>query len=423
MRFQLLLISLLVFFSNTPSASAQDYECPNCITESDFDRLKFIIFQDSIVVRDTIRDTVFVGSSSIQELSQNLNLSYTDFVENFLDYVRAQKAIDGRDKKYDEFMKDYVAKIYNEIYRGQYIYQTYWIDKNSDNILKKREKHPQLALLPDAAILEFVFVQHGADHTQNFLNTKNEQIRLIEAIFKDIRALPNEENKEIAINFYLPDFDFENKRSLFQFVKSVSLAIESIKVQEIRDVKLYFSFNTHKVEDYTTYIVGLYEMIDGVYSVELGTGVRKYVKPEDLSSFYKIRNQFLFARFELADFPEIKENDISYSTIYKLVTTDYPELWEEYFFAILGIVFLLFVFALCYILIPRFSDYINQNYLYALAVSIIMGAELIIMFIYMVEEMGSKTKIITLKDIILFQLLLVFALPLVIRFFKRKDIP
>ncbi|WP_164123759.1 MULTISPECIES: hypothetical protein [Sphingobacterium] len=44
------------------------------------------------------------------------------------------------------------------------------------------------------------------------------------------------------------------------------------------------------------------------------------------------------------------------------------------------------------------------------------------MFIYMVEEMGFKTKLITLKDIILFQLLLVFALPLVIRIFKRKDI-
>ena len=65
----LLLIALLTLSCFSQDLFAQDNACQNCPTTRDFDNVKFIMFHDSVVIRDTIRDTVFVGSSSIQELS------------------------------------------------------------------------------------------------------------------------------------------------------------------------------------------------------------------------------------------------------------------------------------------------------------------------------------------------------------------
>lgn len=419
----LLLIALLTLSCFSQDLFAQDNACQNCPTTRDFDNVKFIMFHDSVVIRDTIRDTVFVGSSSIQELSEKLNLSYTDFIENFLKYVKEQKSIDTIDMQYDDFMKDYVAKIYSEVYQGQYIYQTYWIDQVEQKIKSNKQNHPDLTLLPDTAILQFVFIQQGEFLTNNFLKTKNEQIRVMEKILQDISNLPLRSDTKVAINFYFPDYDFSDKRSLFQFAKSVSLVLDSIKVQELRKVKLFFSFNEANVDEYSSYLIGLYDMIDSVYGVDLASGNRTVLKKEDINSFLKIRNQFLFARFEIDNFPDVKANDISYETIGKLMNTDYTEEWEMYFIAILAILMLLLVCIICYLTIPIFCNYINQNYLYAFAGVIILGAEVVILLIYMIEEIGSQTKIITLKDIILFPILLVFILPLLINFFKRKDIP
>lgn len=420
---QLLLLKIIFGIILFQPVLSQGYEYRMIQKDNTYEYIEVVTFYDSIIVRDTIRDTIYIGASSIKELSENLNMSYNDFINSFLKFAEANKDTGVKGDKNNVLLKDFISNIYTEIYKDRYVVRSYFLDINNNLICTYDSSRLAVNLVPSRVPLEYVFIQLGKNLTDNFLKTRSEQEQVVTNILQDIKANTEIKDRQVIVNFDFQDYDFSDKRALFQFAKSVSLVMDSIKVKKIREAKLYFTFNKSVVEEYKSYVVGLYEMIDGVYVFDPQTGVREIVPKDKLGTLINIRNQFLFARFDRSTFPDVASDQINYQIVHELMNSDYPEIWEDYFFAIICILLLLVIGVICYLYIPRFSNYINTNYLLALCVTIIIGAEIVVLLIYMIEEMGSSSRIITLKDIIAFQLLLFLAVPILIGFFNKKEIP
>lgn len=417
---------LFILFWTNYSVFSQDYKCYSCETGFDGEYFEIFTLHDSVIVVDT----VYVGAATLQEMSKNFKMSYDEFVHHFLEYVKNQdSSINKEEQIYISYL---LANANKQIKDYRYVLNKYSVDFPNDSfIMKKKEMLPLPKNMLDSMSLDFMFVLEGKKNTDNFLYSSKEQIKILYEILSDmkdnpeIKKLNSKKNKRVGLNFYFPDFSFEEKRAMAQFMKSVSLVIDSINIPEIQNLPLYFTFDKSAKEDNMAYLIGLCDMVDNVFVTDITSTVMSFEaidKNVAISKLDKIKNQFYFVRFHTGDFP--KTNDkLSYENIELLMKADYPNTWEGYFAGIIGILLLLIIGTVCYFFITPFANFIHESYMYVFAGVILLITQIVLLFVFMIEEMNSKTKVFNLWEILLVLILLVFFIPLIKKGISNKKIP
>ena len=86
------LIKILLFavFFIHYSVFSQEYKCYSCETGYPGEYFEIFTLQDSIIIRDTVRDTVFLSMYDMEKATKSLVMSFDEFVHNFLTYVNSR---------------------------------------------------------------------------------------------------------------------------------------------------------------------------------------------------------------------------------------------------------------------------------------------------------------------------------------------
>lgn len=82
---------------------------------------------------------------------------------------------------------------------------------------------------------DLLILFRGKEETTRFLESSDNQIELIEGLFGMETGLMNRDpslRKANGVNLYFPDYDFNNKREMVQFTKSISFVIDSFCVDQ-----------------------------------------------------------------------------------------------------------------------------------------------------------------------------------------------
>lgn len=411
--------------------SAQEYQSYSYETvEDEFGYYKVFRLRDSIVIKEVVRDTVYI--SGVQDITTNLDMTFDEFVKRFMKYVSLQDSLS--EEPYVDYFKGLIV---NEFKKYRYILNEYTIDFSKDNSLKEL-KTPLFKIknsLPDAALdslnIDFLFVLKGEKNTSFFLNSPKLQIRTLYQILTDIQDFNEYHSEKVGLNFYFPDFDFREKRAMAQFIKSVSLVSDSIQKESIRNVPIYFTFE--ESEKNLEYLKGMSFMVDKIFlakprdpSGNFMTFLPLSISQEEMSLFQQLKNQVYLARFFLGKFPQTSQAELLKSDIEKLFIADYPDaLWEYYMFIIFIAILLLAIGTCCYLFIPAFSNFVHDNAMYFYAGGILLVLEIYLLLVFMIEG-ASKTVVFSFQgnNLMLFlPLLVIFVIPLFKQIVGKRDIP
>ncbi|MBX2950197.1 MAG: hypothetical protein KF704_13035 [Crocinitomicaceae bacterium] len=420
------------------SVFSQEYKCYSCETGYPGEYFEIFTLQDSIIIRDTVRDTVFLSMYDMEKATKSLGMSFDEFVHNFLTYVnsRDSSTMTPEEKKHISYLR---AMMNAHLKKDRYVLREYTAHFARDSFSITMRKMPEVEQLPDSMDLDFLFILEGEKNTDNFLHSHKKQVRVLYQILKDIKGLANTKHHKIGINFYFPDFSFQEKRAMAQFIKSVSLVIDSIKIKEIRGIPLYFTFDQSVRENSTNYhyLVSMSDMVDSIFLAKTGTtssssleisftSIDHKKEKSDIPWLQQIRNQFYLARFHTDDFPKISDQYLTLGDLEKLMTADYPDShWEYYFYSILTIVLILIAGSTFYFLSSTFANFVHNNAMYVFAGGILLVLEMYLLFVFMIETM-SNTVVFDFQEnqIVLFlPLLLIFVIPLIKNLVRKGETP
>lgn len=380
------------------------------------------------IIRDTVRDTIKVHDTitiqpKLDSILSKFDLSFNDFMHTFQQYIEKKgKSIYPLE---EDIYLNYLLPLYLEKNMNKrYFMKMYFENKQYGTIDFTNLHTPMHSDLAHDVML----VIEGEINTDNFIKSPSNQKNTLYKVLNDIIAIKkdslNKNDRKIGLNIYFPDFSFKEKRAMAQFVKSVSLVIDSINIPEIRNIPLYFTFNKNVKEDNSAFLVGLCDMADSVFVVNTPSlmNFEAIDKNAEISKFEKIKNQFYFVRFYMDDFPTI-DGDLSCDNLELLMNADYPNTWEGYLLGIIGIIVLLIIGTVCYFLITPFANFIHEHYMYVFAGVIILITEIILLFVFMIEEMNSHTKVFNLWEILIVLILLVIIIPVIKKGIKNAETP
>jgi len=421
------IIILLLFLWISNLGYSQTSVCYHCVTE-DGEFLELYSEENDLFVRDTVRDTIYLYLNSIDSVLINLDMNFNDFVYDFLEFVKTKRNDSIYFVKNEKYLGKFMHYVNEYAKHYRYIVYKYWADYPTDRFFLHKEGAIIPTNIPDSLTLEYLFVLEGTNNTNNFLNTHFEQVQVLQRILKDINHYKLEhplKRNPLVINFCFPDFSFKEKRAMYQFIKSVSLVLDSLEKPSMKDVLLYFTFNESAFEEHKSYILGMYDMVDSIYLIKdvFNMDFKLVDINTPTSKFSKILSQFYFARVHTEDLPSTKSDTLDYDTISELMQADYPDSWEQYLLGIIGSVLLLIIGILLYLLFAPFANYVHENYMYVFAGVLIIVTEIILLFVFMIEEMTNKSNVFSLWEILLFQILLIFVIPFIKKSVGRKTTP
>lgn len=288
----------------------------------------------------------------------------------------------------------------------------------------------QLPIHPNLAH-DVLLIIEGEKNTDNFLQSPNHHNKTIYKVLKDIsiinsklRAQKNVNFKKVGLNIYFPDFTFKEKRAMAQFVKSVSLVIDSIKNPDLRNIPLYFTFDKNAKKVSNAFLVDLSEMVDSVFVVNTQSfsDFEAVSVDDDVSKIEKLKNQFYFAKYYTTTFPSNMDS-VTLENINLLMKADYQNPWEGYLLGIIVIILVLLIGTICYYSMSFVAEFIHNNHMYIFAGIIFLIAEIILLFVFMFEEMNDHTKVFNLWEILIVLTMLVFFIPLIKNGIKGKNTP
>lgn len=287
---------------------------------------------------------------------------------------------------------------------------------------------------------DLLFICKGDQHTNRFITSKKLTDAYIVRIFEYIHK-SNSDSSSIhkinGVNFYFPNYNYQENRAMAQFAKSVSLVIDSCKLESIRGMKLFFSFDGKEKNKNKGFYCCLTEMCDNVLVFDTDCDTCLYYpvtiynadSSKALPLIRRIRNQLLLARYFVEDFPEETSREEFFpADIKKIANADYPDNdWEFYFISLLVIIVLTLTITVLYWTIPRFSYYFSKNKDYVIILILILCFEVILLSFYAIEAM-SRTEVVDItgnnKGLVLFiPVLLVFITPALKAIRRKRDIP
>lgn len=235
-----------------------------------------------------------------------------------------------------------------------------------------------------------------------------------------------------GVNLYFPDFDFSQKRDMAQLAKSVSLLIDSLPLQDIRDLRFYLSFDKANGERNRSYLCALTQMADSVLLMDshgsMLPDVLDHSDAAELNIFLQLKNQLSLARYHTEPFPECSTDMLLMSDVAALMDADYPDnQWEVFLLALLAVFFVVLALLLLYAFNPIASFYISKNMDYVYSLVVMLSLEVLLLAANMLESM-SKDSIFTLDSenkyvMLLLPLLFIFVIPMMKAVGKKRHLP
>ena len=253
------------------------------------------------------------------------------------------------------------------------------------------------------------------------------------------------EKKPDGLNLFLPAFDFKEKRALTQLVKSLSIVIDSLCVDDTvhvyrdaekvinRDLGLFLTFSRKAATEQSDYISGLQCFVDSVYFVDFDSlGVSSRVLWNDgsidtSSVFTRITNPFYLFRIPYKTVRPGMGND----EIWELMDCDYASgQWGLFLFIFLVILCMIIgMVVLPYISVP-FHVYLQKYSTLVVLLMITLVMELGVFFFFMIEALSPQVIFFNLETGNMTYLMLI-GLPvvpillyiLVLKLNKREPLP
>ncbi|MFA6884261.1 MAG: hypothetical protein WCQ55_04065 [Paludibacteraceae bacterium] len=248
----------------------------------------------------------------------------------------------------------------------------------------------------------------GQSATNLFLENEDCRRKFIEEVFSYPGGYINHDGI-CGLNIYFPDFDFSRKKEMVQFVKSISLVIDSFvvadkglvygnenckksEVEGTRDLNLYFTFNSKACKEHYEFISGLQCFVDGVFFAEydecgVPTALSYTNGAVDSSSLLaRIMNPFYLIRFPYKKIDEEAKADISLLSV-----CDYDcGRWS--FFLFVDVLFFFSIVALCllYNYHTEFYLCLSRYHTLYMMLYITLSMETLVFFFFLLEALSPQ---------------------------------
>lgn len=422
---------IALLFGSFSATHAQEYKCYTCETGYQNETFEIFVLHDSIVVREIVHDTIFI--SDLNDITTHFNMSFDEFVRQFLNYSQAQDSAEAfsEEKIYLNYL---LPMLESDTAKHRYIVREYiaGFSKDKFNMDIKNMKLPDT--IPDSLEFDMMFILQGEQNIANFLKSPNYQVSSMYRLLSDIHSSPYIRTHKVGINFYFPDFSFREKREMAQFIKSVSVVVDSTKVKSLRNLQLYITFDKITGEQHPDYLLGCASMVDGIFLARrnsLQNPSMMSLEAMDIEKntpwLKKVKNQFYFARFDLGPFPETDAEKLLYKDVSTLMNADYPDnVWEHYLFSVLGLLLFILIVSIGYFFSPGLTYFIHENAMYFFAGAILLLLEIYLLLAFMLETM-SKVEVFAFDGnnnmMLLLPLMLMFVIPLMRKITKKKEKP
>lgn len=434
-------IFLLVF--TTGIAKSQYYCCDYCGTPIIWtkDEAEAFFLEILAPVFDTIPDTTFYYVSNLDSITKMFGMSFDEFAKTFLTNVQK---LDTTKQLTPEYI--YFNYFLPMLQSNDHALGKRWVSDffdlyvvSSENVDSKKSflRKPVHSALYNGN-MDLLFMCIGDENTNLFIKSKNLIDNYLVKIFEYIHQINDtSQNKIKGINFYFPDYNFKENRAMAQFAKSVSLVIDSTKLKTIRGMSLYFSFDDQKDYLEENFLCCLTEMCDSVFLFNTNCDSTLFYpfaiydanSAKNLPVYYKMRDQFLLARFSMGAFPvDTSKTEFIADKIKAIANSDYPNNdWETYLIALLSIIGVVLLIIILYWTIPEFSHYLNKNKDYMITLILILCFEVFLLLFTTVEAM-SRTNVFNFTDnnkymILFMPLLLIFITPVLKIIRNKKNVP
>lgn len=388
---------------------------------------------EPLILRDTIYDTLYI--STAEDVTSRLGLTFDEYVRRFL---VAEEALDTADLFSPESLYlNYFLPLLRStdaFFSRRLVVREYTL---SPSDFRARLQLTELPYFPphiaEGVPLDVMLTCYGEEATTQLLHSP----AAIEAALEQLFASVCFSRKPIqGVNLYFPDYNFRNKRQMAQLIKSVSLVTDSMRVASIRGMKLYVTFDRQAGLRHRDFLCCLTQMADSVLLLdrhhELYTfpviEVIDHADAGALSVPAKIRNQLYLARYRTGAFPEVSADEFRFSDLRAVMYSDYPDnVWQRYFWGLIGILLILLAFGLVYRFSPEFAYRVNSNLEYMLALLVMVLLEFYLLLFAIFEGM-SKDDVFTFGEnnrntLLLMPLLFLFLLPGVRALRRRRKLP
>lgn len=279
-----------------------------------------------------------------------------------------------------------------------------------------------------------------ASSTNLFLTNRQACRRFIHTVFGYPNGMINRAagtHKPDGLNLYLPAFDFREKRALTQLVKSISLVIDSLRVNDsvhvYSNVDFSLTFARRAAVEHSGFISGLQCFVDTVYFADFDSlGLARQVvynngSIDTSSVFTRVTNPFYLLRIP---YKTIKpgEND---ADIWQLMDCDYASgQWGLFLCIDLCIVLLLIAIVVMHLTSVPFNVYAEKYRMLLVLLLITLGMEFVVFFFFTIEALSPQIIFFNLETDSLTYLALI-ALPvlpillylLLLQLNKREPVP
>ncbi len=242
-----------------------------------------------------------------------------------------------------------------------------------------------------------------------FLSNKEARLQFIYSVFDPATGLINRngfDHKPAGLNLYLPEFDFKRKRDFTQFVKSLSLVIDSLSVGNLStdslptgstkryaNLDLSLTFSRQAAVAQADFIAGLQCFVDTVYFADFDAdGLAPKVLCSDgsidtTSVFSRLINPFYLFRIPYQPIkPGVNDGDLLL-----LADCDYATgEWGLFFFIdVLLVLMLLLCFVLQYVS-PVFYRFREEYPTALVMVDITLVMEIGVFFFFTIEALSPQ---------------------------------
>ncbi|MDR0371852.1 MAG: hypothetical protein LBH80_08445, partial [Prevotellaceae bacterium] len=322
---------------------------PHCIhsqndTYSDDDYTEWM--PDTVYV--PVHDTTYICISTLNDVTTKLGISYDSYVRWFLYFVAKRDS--GRIFSPQEIYLNYFLPLLEEKPGSpghKWAEGIFSLYASPDTSFMK---HHPLPLPNDfqkkSRPVDIIFECRGDKNTDYFLQSPQLMDTYLAQFFKYIHEVNSrEEGKIRGINFYFPDFSFKKRRAMAQFAKSISLVTDGCRLNTIRSLKVYFSFDRRTASGNEEYLSCIADMTDSIFVFNSQDdplfSTAEVITRSDADKYWlvsKIIDQIYLASFYMDYFPLTDKYTFYENDIVRLIHADYSENnWETYALILAGV--------------------------------------------------------------------------------------
>lgn len=265
-----------------------------------------------------------------------------------------------------------------------------------------------------------------------FLRSEKARLNFLHQVFEWRSGMINRyhgKKRTDGINFYLPDFTFQEKRAFTHFIKSVSMVIDSLSIEGGHhpytgdSCKLYVTLAAEAKQE-IHFLSGIAEFVDAILFVDYDACGLPVARVEELNKandetplVIKLYNQFYL--FDLKDNRDLT-GQVCGTDIDKLAKADYDDYhWAQYFYLDL-LLFLIWVgLLIAYYTSSRFYIFADCYRFLIVPVMITFVTEIFILFLFMLEAISLDVLLFKMEESTHYLLLLLPVVFIVFHIFIR----